>query len=237
MTADQFTEAHLAGALRRAGYVVESASDAADALERVCVAQPRCVILDVAGPILAKLAQECRSASPRACLSPFIFLHEQAKPRRGGGRLAKHDAWIRKPFTTDELVAHVGKFAGAVETAEPASVPPSVGPPAGTSALDGDLQHISMRTLSAMLQMERRSGVLRIRSGERAAKLVWREGKPTQGTVVGRRMRGMDALKTVVEWETGRFSFEAKTDVGADGWMPGELDRPNSVSTRRPEPS
>jgi len=235
VAADAATGAHLSGVLRRAGFSVDVSVDLEDAAKRAVDSQPRCVVCDLEplGDGALDLATHVRGASPRACLAPFIFLlPKMGPPRRLAGRLAQRDVWLRKPFQTDTLVEHVCDLT-PTPPAVRSDAPPSVAPPPGTTAIDGDLGQISPRTVVGMLELERRSGFLRLVSEGKKAKLTFREGTVVTGLVQRRSMRGQDALEVVMSWDSGRFSFEASSDVPSDQWLTDQLDRSTSVSTRR----
>jgi two-component system OmpR family response regulator len=199
--------------------------DTAEAgVARACAAQPRCVVCDeeFLGTPGATVANDARTASPRACLSPFIFL----VPRSGAAdssrsRAGTRDVWLEKPISTDALLEHVARFAGPVK----AKADSSMLPPVGEAAMDGNLSLISLRTLVSMLELERRSGVLHVTSKEREAKISFREGRVTRTRVLGRAMRAADALETLLSWEGGRFTFKPAADIAADRWASPDLAR------------
>ena len=205
---DELTAAHLAGVLRRAGYLIEICADADAAVGRVCATQPKCVVCDdelVPGGG-GDVALRARTNSPRACLAPFIFLtprHRDAgAPRtRAGAR----DVWLEKPFSNDALIAHVKSFAGSLAVHAHAS---SMLPPSGEIALNGELAHISLPTVLSMLKLERRSGSLQLTSGDRQARIAFVSGEPTKAKLGGRPMRPEDALAIAATWQDGRFAFK-----------------------------
>jgi two-component system OmpR family response regulator len=220
---DAFTSAHLAGVLRRAGYSVEVCADPEQAVARACLLQPRIVLCDnegVGGRATA-IALAARTNSPRACLAPFVFIaahahasEGEAAKMRGGAR----DVWLSKPFSTDALLEHVGRFVGP----RAAKADSSMLPPLGETAMDGSLSLISLRTLVSMLELERRSGVLKITSRGREAAITLRDGRATRARVQGRKVGAAMALETLLSWDDGRFTFQhalagAEQPVMADG--------------------
>jgi CheY-like chemotaxis protein len=218
---DAFTAAHLAGVLRRAGYSVEVESDPEQAVTRACALQPRVVLCDEEslGGRAPSIALRARTNSPRACLAPFVFLAARARegdgPRpRGGAR----DIWLTKPFSTEALLDHVARFVGPMT----AKADSSMLPPLGETAMDGSLSLISLRTLVSMLELERKSGVLRITSRGREAAITLRDGRATRARVQGRKVGAAMALETLLSWDDGRFTFQhalasAEQPVLADG--------------------
>jgi CheY-like chemotaxis protein len=211
---DAPTAAHLAGMLRRAGYVVDHAKDIDTAVARACALQPRCVVCDdeALGVLGTTIAQTTRTNSPRACLAPFIFLVPRSQARTPGAR--SRDSWLEKPFSTDAFLEAVGRFAGApVKKADSSMLPP-----VGEAAMDGDLSLISLRTLVSMLELEKRSGVLVVTSRDREATITFRDGRVTRTRVLGRSMKAADAVAAILSWAGGRFVFKPMVEVAADKW-------------------
>ncbi len=207
---DAFTASHLAAVLRRAGYEVEACARPELAVTRACVTQPGCVLCDdevVEGGGVA-LALRARNNSPRACLAPFIFLaaHPQAgdAPRRKSGA---RDVWLAKPFSTEALVDAVGQLVGPIVTKADSSMLLRV----GESAMDGSLSLISLRTLIKMLELERRSGVLRItRPGSRRVDHAPRRSSDAREGARALGQRRDRALETLLAWRDGRFNVPAR---------------------------
>ena len=92
-------------------------------------------------------------------------------------------------------------------------------PPPGQTAIHGDLAHFSLQTLLSMLELERRDGILEVVSDARTAKLTLRGGRVTRASMLGKPMRGHDAVQIALTWHHGRFSFAA-TSTTARGWAP-----------------
>ncbi len=218
---DAFTSAHLAGVLRRSGYSVEVCEDPEQAVTRACALQPRVVLCDEEslGGKAPSIALRARTNSPRACLAPFVFL--SPRTREGDGPKARggaRDVWLTKPFSTEALLEHVARFVGPMT----AKADSSMLPPLGETAMDGILSLISLRTLVSMLELERKSGVLRITSRGREAAITLREGRATRARVQGRKVGVAMALETLLSWDDGRFTFQhaiasAEQPVMADG--------------------
>ena len=166
------------------------------------------------------IALRARTNSPRACLAPFVFL--AARPREGDGPrprvAARATSGLTMPFSTDALLEHVARFVGPTT----AKADSSMLPPLGETAMDGSLSLISLRTLVSMLELERRSGVLRITSRGREAAITLRDGRATRARVQGRKVGAALALETLLSWDDGRFTFQhalagAEQPVLADG--------------------
>jgi CheY-like chemotaxis protein len=220
---DPVTAAHLGGALRRAGYTVELCRDADAAISSACAMQPRCVVyddefLDVAGPAVALRA---RTNSPRACLSPFIFLTARRGERAPVAKAGARDVWLQKPFSTDELVARIHAFAGPPTSGD--SKNSSMLPPAA-EVLRGDLAQTSIATVLSMLELERRDGVLELSSDGRVATIIFRRGRAGRARLMGRTARACDAIEVALTWTRGSFTFSAAGTPGVgEGWASREM--------------
>jgi len=220
---DAVTAAHLEGALRRAGYAVEVCRDADAAVSYACAMQPRCVVyddefLEPAGPSVAIRA---RTNSPRACLSPFIYLTSRRRQETPLARVGARDVWVEKPFSTDELIAKVTAFAGPPAPRD--STKSSVLPPA-TEVMHGNLAHLPMSELLGMLEADQRSGTLEVESEGRLAILTFRKGRVGRARVSGRQLRASEAVQTLTSWHRGEFTFTAAGTPGAGhGWASPEM--------------
>jgi hypothetical protein len=95
----------------------------------------------------------------------------------------------------------------------------SIAPVAAQTAIEGDLSQMSVATVLTVLEMERRSGVFEVVSKKRRAQLEIADGSIAHGIVGGARVPALAALRSMLSWKVGRFSFH-----------PGACDPP---STRR----
>jgi hypothetical protein len=84
------------------------------------------------------------------------------------------------------------------------SLPP--GGAAGT-AIEGDLSQMSIATVLTVLEMERRTGTFEVVSKKRRAHLDIVSGNVIEGTVGGTKVSALAALRTMLAWHVGRFSF------------------------------
>jgi signal transduction histidine kinase/CheY-like chemotaxis protein len=95
-------------ALESNGYLVEIASDGEQALTRVAAAPPTLVILDVMLPGLDGFGVVERLKAGSNGNVPILMLTIVDEPERAA-RLGV-DAYLRKPFDTDELLRHVRRL-------------------------------------------------------------------------------------------------------------------------------
>ncbi len=194
--------------LRQRGYSVETAGDGKDAFSRALAKPPDLLITDVMMPKLDgwSLVRELRTRLKLAEL-PVIFLTalstEDDKIR--AFRLGADD-YVIKPFRLDDLAKRVASALSGRRR------PAASEPPPTTSGLRGDLAQVGLSTLLVLIEMERKTGVLAVRSttGD-SAQIMIRDGK-----CLAAEMRGTgkpsDAacIYQLLRWKTGDFYFSAK---------------------------
>jgi hypothetical protein len=76
------------------------------------------------------------------------------------------------------------------------------------TALEGSLAEVQLATVLTMFEMERRSGVIALRTDATGGHVMVREGQVVCATVFGGvRLRGREALFAMLDWRSGRFVF------------------------------
>lgn len=91
------------------GFRVREARDGAEALRAIQEEPPACIVLDISMPGIdgPALARELRIQLRHV---PLVILTGAADPRHEADR-CNAEAYLRKPFDTDELVRVVRRFA------------------------------------------------------------------------------------------------------------------------------
>jgi two-component system OmpR family response regulator len=74
-------------------------------------------------------------------------------------------------------------------------------------ALAGALEHVGLSSLLNLLEMERRSGVLDLRTRGRGGRLAFRDGAVVAASLDGADQPGCDVVCEVLTWKQGRFVF------------------------------
>ena len=165
--------------LEKRGYAIATASDGEEGLMRADQLRPDLIITDVMMPKLDgwSLVRALRSRAELA-LVPVIFLTALGgeEDRIKGFRLGADD-YLPKPFRFEELdlrVANALKKAQATTAkAEevkraPVEPPPIPGGPAKKPAgIHGTLEQLGLSSLLVMIEMERKSGILRLEKHRR----------------------------------------------------------------------
>ena len=117
---------------------------------------------------------------------------------------------MTKPFRVDEVVAQVDALVQmAARLRAKRDSPLSIAPAAdySSNAIEGDLRQMSIATVLSMLGMERRTGVFEVVSKKRRAQIEIAGGYIVFGTVGGTRVTAVHAMRVMLSWKVGRFSF------------------------------
>jgi DNA-binding response OmpR family regulator len=205
----------VATVLEKRGYSVETATDGEEALARALAHPPDLLITDVMMPKVDgwSLVRQLRSHAELGMM-PVIFLTALSSEddRIKGFRLGADD-YVTKPFRFEELDLRVAKTLRRTaqtvqETRETIN----------GSGLRGDLAQVGLSSLLVLIEMERKTGLLQLRSPDgQSAQILVREGK-----VVHARLDGMDepvdaeCVYYLLTWAAGEFEFVACVVEGTD---------------------
>lgn len=208
---DGWVSSLLSTAIREAGYDVIVCSGAQEGLDRACADQPDCIICDVDLPDHDGywVARNVRTHASRVSVTPFLFLSglDDEKSRLEGFHVGA-DVYMTKPFRVDEVVAQIGalvQMAARLRVRRDSMI--SVAPDPEGSAIEGDLGQMSIATVLTVLEMERRTGVFEVVSKKRRAQVDMARGGVVDGMVGGTKVSALTALRTMLTWNVGRFSF------------------------------
>ena len=150
---------------------------------------------------------------PQFATVPLLFtttLSSEADRLRGY-RLGVDD-YLAKPFRVAELRARVDRLMTRAPVSPPA---PSGAAPAGARSLRGDLAHVSLASVLGLLEMERRTGRLTAKE-DTAGTLTLRDGLLVDAAVAGGKVRGREALFSMLGWARGDFEFELCDVAGGE---------------------
>ncbi len=160
----------LAKYLGDAGYQVHVAAEARSGFDMVRTLQPDCILCDVSLPDIDGfwVARRVRTEPSPVATAPFLFLTnaEDTESRLQGLNVGA-DIYLTRPFHDEEVVAQVGaliEMANRLRNQRQSftSESPSSSPGA---AFTGDIAQMSVATALTLLELERRSGYLKVRSG------------------------------------------------------------------------
>jgi DNA-binding response OmpR family regulator len=205
---DPWISRMVSSVLERSGYTIDTAPNGADALEHADRNPPDLIITDVMMPKMDgwTFIKNLR-AQTRFALTPVIFLTALSREddRVRGFRLGA-DAYLPKPFRFEELDKKVAQVFRKHSTLRAEAKP---GGEDGKPGIHGDLGQLGLSSLLAMLEMERKSGVLVLRRGAEVGRLFVREGRVVHARLDSTETRNADAVYHVLAWPDGRFDFSA----------------------------
>ena len=214
--------------LEKRGYAIATASDGEEGLMRADQMKPDLIITDVMMPKLDgwQLVRALRSRQELA-LVPVIFLTALGgeEDRIRGFRLGADD-YLPKPFRFEELDLRVAnalkKAQQAQEKADEVkhATPQDPTPGKKPSGIHGTLEQLGLSSLLVMIEMERKSGILRLERIGATGRIFCREGRVIAARLDGDRApanarKGAEAVYHLLTWSDGRFDFSA-VDVDMD---------------------
>lgn len=215
--ADEWLAAMLGKSLGDAGYEVHHAAGAKDGFDRIRELFPDCILCDVNLPDIDGfwVARRVRTEPSAVATTPFLFLTEQDDTEsRLQGLHVGADLYLSKPLRNEEVVAQVGALIEmANRLKKQREVFSSEGPASSRgSAFQGDIAQVSISTVLTLLELERRSGKLKIKTQEgQRAELELADGTFVAVTLDGKPGDPTELLRAMLRWKRGSFAF--KPDV------------------------
>jgi CheY-like chemotaxis protein len=209
--------------LEKRGFTLLTASDGEEGLLRADQLKPDLIITDVMMPRMDgwSMVRALRSRSELAHI-PVIFLTALGgeDDRIRGFRLGADD-YLPKPFRFEELDLRVSnalkKLRSSLPGLEPPPPPPAArvaaaGAPVKPAGINGQLEQLGLSSLLVMLEMERKSGILRLERPGVTGRIFARGGKVIAARIEGKdapteTRRGAVAVYHMLTWSTGRFDF------------------------------
>jgi len=204
--------------LREHGYDVTTAEEALEGFRQVCQIEPDCIVCDITLPDFDGywVAQQVRVASAKVAATPLLFLgpmDDEAAALKG--LQVGADALVTKPFRMEEVIAQVDALVEMAKRLQKTRASISQRPMPPAHALTGNIEEMSIVTVLTILEMERRSGELKLTSGSLAATIELQSGYASGGTLKGEKKDLVTILRQVLSWKTGVVSFSVGPDVPA----------------------
>lgn len=210
---DEWEATLLARVLREAGYDVHVATTAKDGFDRAVALAPDCIVCDMILPDLdgTWVARKIRTDAGRVATTPFLFLTgADDKETKLQGFNVGADVYVTKPYRVEEVVAQVGAI---LALAQRMSVQRDSYGPASSSAppaVRGDLAQMELSTVLTLVDLERRTGRLKVRTeGGRTATFEMLDGAILKSSIDGATREHVAVLREVLDWKRGRFWFRA----------------------------
>lgn len=212
---DEWESTLLAKFLGEAGYQVHVATEARAGFEQVRALQPDCILCDVNLPDIDGfwVARRVRTEASPVATAPFLFLTdaEDTESRLQGLNVGA-DIYLTRPFRHEEVVAQVGALidmANRLRAQREAFT--TEGPSSSDgAAFTGDIAQMSVATVLTLIELERRSGHLKVRSETgRTALLELNEGALAGATLDDKDEDPTAVLRETLRWKKGRFTFRS----------------------------
>lgn len=211
--ADHAVLKSLGHALEAAGFEVLLAKDGSKALECSILKTPDIVLIDKNCPLIdAQRFSSILRANPRTENTPMVVLTDRSE-QDSGVHHGYLEGLIQKPFNVDEVVARVSAIAKKVETAE--SVQQE------DRAIVGNLAQISLVDLLQIFSMNRKTGVLALKTARHQGEIGVSDGKLVDARFG--RATGAKALYRMLKEKQGEFSF-APGKQAKDQTLQGAVD-------------
>jgi DNA-binding response OmpR family regulator len=190
--------------LKKAGFVVTTARDGLDALQKVEHQAPDLVLSDTRLPKLDGYAfvKRLKERNDWAQI-PVVFLTNQksVEDKIRGLELGVED-YLTKPIFVRELLARVNLLL-ARRTHD--SIATQKGPP-GRTHFSGSIHDMAVVDLMQTFEVSRKSGVVHLRSGAQLAHIYFREGKIVDADLGS--LRGEEVIYRTLIWNEAEFEVE-----------------------------
>ncbi len=206
---DPAERAEITRVLERVGYRLIPVEDGAVAINKAIAEPPDMIITAVEMSLVDgfKLCQLLRS-NPATQGIPFVFLTEkETNPRNLGEFIRPVDDFILKPFKGEELLGRVNNLFYRRDKVHEVAVE-------ADRSVAGTLTEIALVDLLQIFKMNRKTGVLSVKSDGQSGMVFIRDG-----TVINARLgkvSGPKAIFRLVTWQRGTFEFKpgvAATEV------------------------
>jgi len=223
---DEWESTLLAKFLGDAGYEVHVATEARAGFDMVRALQPDCILCDVSLPDIDGfwVARRVRTEPSLVATVPFLFLTnaEDTESRLQGLNVGA-DIYLTRPFHDEEVVAQVGALIDmANRLRKQRESFTSEGPISSPgAAFTGDIAQMSVATVLTLLELERRSGHLKVRADSgKIAVLELERGTLAGATLDDQPVEPTALLRETLRWKKGSFTFRGAEVATQSGPRP-----------------
>ncbi len=211
--ADTAVSQRLAESLKSKGYDVDVCGEARTGFEKACTVEPDCIVCNIELPDIDGfwVARRVRTEPGPVSTTPFLFLADSDdEDARLQGLHVGADVYLSMPFTHEEVEAQVAALIDMARRLR-ARRDSFLGEPTSSNlsvAFRGELAQMPLASILMMLEMERRSGQLKVSStsGE-SALFTLIGGTFVHSEVNGKERPALDVLRDVLRWRAGKFYF------------------------------
>jgi DNA-binding response OmpR family regulator len=219
--ADEWLTTLVSKFLVDAGYTTQVATTARAGFDEALASQPACVICDVVLPDVDGywVTRRIRAEKSKLAGTPILLLSQREDhAARVEGLALGADVFLTPPFRYDEVIAQVDALIGMAARLRSRSDSIHSDGPASVeqAALHGDLSQISVPTFLTMLEMERRTGRVRVQArGKSTITFELVDGAIVLAEYGGRERDTVETMRELVLWKKGKYTFEPrKVEVG-----------------------
>jgi two-component system, OmpR family, response regulator len=212
--ADEWLTTLIAKFLSDAGYTTQVATTARAGFDDAVASQPDCVLCDVVLPDIDGfwVTRRIRADKSKLAGTPILLLaQKEDHTARLEGLALGADVFLTPPFRYDEVIAQVDALLGMAHRlrARRDSIHTEVAVATVEAAVHGDISQISVPTFLTMLEMERRTGYVRVQvRGKPAIVIELLEGTIVQTQSGSAEKDPIDVLREVVQLKKGKYTFE-----------------------------
>lgn len=221
--ADEWLAVLLRKFLVDAGFEVEVASAARQGFDKARELTPDCILCDVNLPDIDGfwVARRVRAEPSAVATTPFLFLTDaEDMESRLQGLHVGADLYLTKPFRNEEAVAQVAALIDMARRlrAQRDSIG-SDGPASHRgSAFQGDLAQVSLSTILTLLELERRTGRVKVaRDDGRKGEVEVADGRFASAKVDGTKGTPTELLRELLRWKAGKFAYKPDALDKQDG--------------------
>lgn len=189
--------------LKNEGFSVTTASDGADALEKLQFAVPDLILSDTRLPRVNgfELVSTLKE-NPELAAIPVVFLtsDKSIEDKVRGLELGVED-YLTKPIFVRELITRVN-----ILLARKTQQRIATGHVAARTRFSGSLEDMGVVDLLQTVEVSRKSGIAKVTNGQRQATIYFREGRVVDAE--HGQLRGEEAVYRALIWNSGRFEVE-----------------------------
>ncbi|CAN5919973.1 hypothetical protein BH11MYX4_BH11MYX4_33060 [soil metagenome] len=215
---DEWLGRLLGRVLQEKGYATDFCDDARSGFQKAVDSMPDAVVCSVLLPDIDGfwVARRIRTEGGPVARTAILLLGDarDADVRIQGLQVGA-DVVLERPVSNEEIAAQVDALLTVVARHRVEVADGESGAPSIAAAFRGDLANFPLASVLMMLEMERRTGTLEVVSGAgKRALLILSTGLFANTEVAGETRSPLEALREVLAWRTGRFSFRTR-DVGS----------------------
>lgn len=189
--------------LKNEGFSVTTASDGADALEKLQFAVPDLILSDTRLPRVNGFELVSRlKENPELATIPVVFLtsDKSIEDKVRGLELGVED-YLTKPIFVRELITRVN-----ILLARKTQQRIATGHVAARTRFSGSLEDMGVVDLLQTVEVSRKSGTAKVTNGQRQVTIYFREGRVVDAE--HGQLRGEEAVYRALIWNSGRFEVE-----------------------------